>query len=259
MPPIGRKREKTMLQCKKVRRNEGLARLSELQPARFRGLIAAYCGRMADRRGRIMRASDHLSDFVREALLRGREPAAIQAALAEAGWSENETRDAMAGWLCAPDLPPIPRPRPYVSAREALLYGLLFLSLGAIAWHVGSMGFDLIDRLLPLSGVTPGYGSDSGMRWSAAALLTFGPLFYFLNARAAKATRGDPGLRRSLVRKWFASVTLLVAALVLLGDLVLAIYTMLEGSLSVNYLSKALLVAALGVLVSLYYRDEIDA
>lgn len=206
-----------------------------------------------------MRASDHLSDFVRQALLAGREPAAIEAALVQAGWSAGEISDAMRAWLAAPDLPPIPRPRPYVSAREALLYGLLFVSLGAIAWNIAAMGIELIDRLLPEAGYPMPYRNDSNLRWSAAALLTFGPLFYFLDSRAAQATRGDPGLRRSLVRKWFASITLLIAALVLLGDAVLAVYTMLDGSLSVNYLSKAVLVALIGVLVSLYYRDEIDA
>ncbi|MFD2844619.1 hypothetical protein [Paracoccus cavernae] len=41
MPPIGRKREKTVLRCGKFRKNAGLARLRELKPARFRGLIDA--------------------------------------------------------------------------------------------------------------------------------------------------------------------------------------------------------------------------
>lgn len=205
-----------------------------------------------------MATVDHLGEFVRLALQQGSTPDAVHAALAEAGWSESEIKEALSGWSTVRGLPPIPRPRPYVSAREALLYGLLFLSLGMIAWHVASMGFNLFDRILPKSGFVSYYGNDSGLRWSIAALLTFGPMFFLLDRRAAKATRGDPGLRRSLVRKWFASVTLMIVVVVLLGDLVLAIYTMLEGSFTLNYLAKTLLVAVIGALVGLYYKDELD-
>ena len=206
-----------------------------------------------------MRAADQLSEFIREALASGRDSAAVEAALTSAGWSASEIQEAMGAWVAVPGLPPIPRPRPYVSAREALLYGLLFLSLGMIAWHIGTMGFELIDRMLPDAGGSSPYRDDSGLRWSVAALVTFGPLFFLLNARTNRATRGDPGRRRSLVRKWFASITLLIAALTLLGDLVLVIYTLLDGALTARYLTKTVLVAVLGALVFLYYRDELDA
>ena len=55
------------------------------------------------------------------------------AALAAAGWSPVEIHEATLAWLPAPPgLPPVPRPRAYVSAREALIYGLLFLLLGLL-------------------------------------------------------------------------------------------------------------------------------
>ena len=40
----------------------------------------------------------------------------------------------------------VPKPRPYVSAREAFLYLVLFILLGVVAWNLGSLLFILIDR-----------------------------------------------------------------------------------------------------------------
>ena len=39
----------------------------------------------------------------------------------------------------------VPKPRPYVSAREAFLYFVLFMLLGIVAWNLGSLLFALID------------------------------------------------------------------------------------------------------------------
>ena len=37
---------------------------------------------------------------------------------------------------------PVPRPRPYLSPREAFLYLLMFATLYLSAWHLGSLVFD---------------------------------------------------------------------------------------------------------------------
>ena len=69
---------------------------------------------------------------------------------------------------------------------------------------------------------------------------------------------GDAGRRRSLVRKWFASVTLLVASLVFLGDGIYVIYALLNGELTARFAAKAALVAGVTALVFAYYRDELN-
>lgn len=153
----------------------------------------------------------------------------------------------------------MPRPEPQASAREALVFGLLFLLLGIVAWHVCRLGFVLIDVAVPdLADMNGGFYKGT-LRWSMATLIPVVPLFLWLNARVARLTRADDGQRRSAVRKWFASVTLLIAALALLGDVVAVLYALLSGELTPRFAAKAALIAVVGLLVMAYYRDEIDA
>ena len=205
-----------------------------------------------------MKPSDQLADFVRLALAQGNAPGAIQAGLVNAGWSRPEIDEALASWQDVPGLPPVPRPRPYASAQEALLYGLLFVSLGVIAWHLCQLGFALVDAVVPLPSDLYG-GAGSAERWSIAALIAFTPLFLLLNRRIARLARDDAGRSRSLVRKWFASLTLMVAALVFLADAIHAIHALLNGDLTLRFVLKAAIVAAVAGLVLVYYRDELDA
>lgn len=202
-----------------------------------------------------MKPAERLSEFVRLSLTQGDPPPAIAQALAKAGWSPPEIAEALAGWL--PGQPPVPRPQPYASAQEALLYGLLFVSLGMISWHLCQLGLGLIDYLIPDPGeyaIAPG----TSERWSIAALIAFTPVFALLSRRVARFSRDDGGRRRSLVRKWFASITLLVASLVFLGDAIYVIYALLNGDLTLRFVCKAVLVAVVAGVVLAYYRDAMD-
>ena len=202
-----------------------------------------------------MKPSEQLSEFVRTALAQGAPAVQLRQALADAGWSEPEISAALDGWQSRPGLPPVPRPRPYASAREALLYGLLFVSLGMVAWHLCQLGMALIDRAIP--DPAQGYGGNTyAERWSMAALIAFTPMFLLLGRRLARQGAGSRG--RSLVRRWFASLTLLGASLVFLGDAVVALHALLGGELTARFTAKALLVAMVAGLVLAYYRDELD-
>lgn len=204
-----------------------------------------------------MKANEALAEFVRAGLTAGQSRDDLAAAMASAGWAPRDIDSALGAWADAPGMVPVPRPRAYVSAREALQYGLLFLSLGMVAWHVVQLGFDIIASLIP-DLADPPYGAPPASRWSMAALITFTPLFVWLNRRANRDTASDPGRRRSLVRKWFASITLLIALMTLLGDAVFTVYALLNGELTARFVANVALVAVVAGLVVAYYRDEMD-
>ncbi|MBL27064.1 MAG: hypothetical protein CMM50_05870 [Rhodospirillaceae bacterium] len=207
-----------------------------------------------------MRPREQLSAFVKDALVKGRSREEIKAALHDAGWTASEVSDAMNSWADTAFDPPIPRPRPIVTAREAFFYGLMFAALIMTAWHLTSISFRLIDIWLPEFPVPEGRAawSINGIRFSIAVLVVFFPLFLIMNAKAERSSRLDTAKRRSALRRWFGFLTLLLAALSLLGDLVYVIYKFLDGDLTSRSLARAAVVAVVAGCIFLYFRKETE-
>lgn len=207
-----------------------------------------------------MRHDDPLAAFVRDALARGRPRDEVGAALAGAGWAPAEVAEALASWADGGALPPVPRPRAGVSAREGFWYGLLFLALAVTAWHLGSLAFAVVDLTVTDPARLDGDGWEGGwrrdsVRWSVAALLVFTPVSLILHARLEREARADPGRRRSGVRQSLGHLTLLVTALVLLSDLLAVVYAALSGDLTLRFALKAVAVAVIAVVVLAVIRD----
>ncbi|PZO63225.1 MAG: hypothetical protein DI498_13885 [Paracoccus denitrificans] len=200
---------------------------------------------------------DDLVIFVRDGLGAGREPEELAGVMRDAGWSDGEIAQALNAWVAVDGGAPVPRPRAYVSAKEALVYGLLFITLGAICCYSVILWFGTVNYLLPEPDQR--YGASSSTRFGIATLVATVPVFLWMNARVQAASDADQGQRRSLVRRWFAAVTMLLAVLTLLGDLVAVVYAALNGDVTLRFVTKALVVAVMGVLAFAYYRDELNA
>lgn len=206
-----------------------------------------------------MRPSEQLARFVHESLVAGNDREAIRAALLRAGWTTGEVSAALDAWAEDDFVPPVPRPRPFVSAREAFLYGLMFIALAMTAWHLVALSFNLIDRWIPDPGsLRRTMVPVQAMRFSIASLVVFLPLFVLLNGWTHKATLDDPGKRRSVVRKWFGYITLFLASISLLGDLIAVIYALLNGDLTLRFAAKTAAVALVAGAVFAYFRGEMD-
>lgn len=203
-------------------------------------------------------ATQELELFVREALARGASKQDIAAALDAAGWEHAQVQSALDAWADAPFAVPVPRPRPYLSAREAFLYLLLFATLYLSAWHLGSLLFDLVNLAFPDPADAP-YARDrtgSSMRWSVAGLLIAFPVFVFVARHLARELAGSPVRRLSAVRRWLTYLTLFVAATVLIGDMIVLVYNLLGGALSARFLLKVLVVALIaGTVFGWYLQD----
>src|SRR5262245_63325322 len=96
-----------------------------------------------------MAVNEELVGFVREALSRKVSRLDIEQALQRGGWTKEQTRAALDAFVDT-DLPlPVPRARPYLSAREAFQYLVLFATLYTSAYYLGSLVFDFIDLAFP--------------------------------------------------------------------------------------------------------------
>ena len=210
--------------------------------------------------------SSELQQFVREALARGQSRDAIRTRLTAAGWQPDEIAAALDAWDDTDFPVPVPRRRPYVSAREAFLYLVLFVTLYVTAYNVGALAFQFIERWLPDPALALGrFGGDRfsvyAARGAAAALLIAYPVFLALSAFMGRALRRDPAKRASQVRKWLTYATLFVAALVILGDLTVLVTRLLGGELPPRFLAKTAVVAVIAGYVFGHYlvdlrRDE---
>lgn len=200
-------------------------------------------------------SSEDLVTFVREALSRSIPRERIEAALLEAGWPREKAARALRAFAEV-DFPlPVPRPQPYLSAREAFLYLLLFTALFLSAFHLGAILFELIEKAFPDPAAAAGF-SARALRWSVSYVVVSFPLYLFLTVRQERELRRDPAKRASKVRKWLTYLTLFVAAGFLVGDLVALIFHFLEGELTVRFLLKVLVVAAIaGTAFGYYLRD----
>ncbi|QFU09807.1 hypothetical protein PARPLA_00630 [Rhodobacteraceae bacterium THAF1] len=184
-----------------------------------------------------------LDRFVRDALVAGRSRDDIRATLVQAGWRAKDADRALGAFADVPSIPPVPRPRPFVSAREAVIYGLAFLSLSVVLVNLVGMLFDAIETFT---------GTDARWRldmqaWRVAAILVFAPIFALIDWRAD---------RDSPTRKIMAYAALFFAVLVLLFTLVGVIALALGGGLSLEVVLKALVLAGTAMLVIGYYRRD---
>lgn len=210
-----------------------------------------------------MPGTDDLTPFVRDALARGVPRPEIEAALLEAGWPREQVARGLAAYAEIDFPVPVPRPRAYLSPREAFLYLVLFTTLFLAVFNLGGALFDLIERAVPDPAETR-YHGDTSLRWHLAYLIVSFPVFLFLTWRQGRELQRDPTKRASRVRKWLTYLTLFVAAGFIVGDLVALVFHFLEGELTLRFLSKVLVVALLAGTTFGYYlwdlrRDEEEA
>ena len=207
-----------------------------------------------------MATNDDLHGFVRDALGRGISRGEVEGALTSAGWSTPQVRGALAEFADVTFPIPVPRPRPYLDARDAFLYFVLFSTLYVCAFHFGNLIFELINRAYPDPAFTDRYGYvASAMRWSLASLIIALPVFLFVSGRTRRAIQADPAKRGSKARRWLTYLTLSIASAVLLGDFITLVYNVLSGELSVRFVLKVLTVAGIAGTVFTYYLWDLRA
>lgn len=139
-----------------------------------------------------------LAEFVRGALQAGHSPDDIGKALKDAGWAEKEVGTALSAWTLGDLALPVPRPQPVASARDFVFYALIFGLLVFGASYLVVLLNGVIDVMMMKPAMY--WGLPNNIRWALAAVITSGPLFFWLSYRDWRATRRDESLYRSVFR-----------------------------------------------------------
>jgi len=95
------------------------------------------------------------------------------------------------------------------------------------------------------------------MRSALAALVIVFPVFFWVSWFLKKDIAKFPEKKELKIRKWLLYLTLFVAALVIIGDLVTLVRNFLEGELSQRFVLKVIAILFIAGSVFLHYLSEL--
>ncbi len=192
--------------------------------------------------------------FVQESLRAGASREETEAVLLDAGWSRDQVDNALSAFAAVKFPVPVPVPKSQVSARDAFLYLVMFGMLYVSAYNLGNLLFQFIDLAIP-DPLVQLYGDIAGrqIRFATSSLLVAFPTFLFVAWRIERRVAADPTQRTSGVRKWLTYLTLVVAACIIIGDLIALLNGLLSGALTARFVLKSLTVGLIAAAVFGYY------
>ncbi len=102
------------------------------------------------------------------------------------------------------------------------------------------------------------YGGVAGtIRWAMASLIIVYPVYIFVTRFLNQEYREEPEKRELKIRKWLVHLTLFVAAVTIISDLVTLVYNFLGGELGARFLLKVAVVLLVSGIVFLYYFKDL--
>jgi hypothetical protein len=207
-----------------------------------------------------MQAKDPVGQFVRDALLAERSRAEIRKALEQAGWSGSEINEALAQYAEIEFTPPIPVPRPQLTARDVFIYAVLFTALTYTSIYLIVLVHALLDLWIP----DPGdlsyleIRATRQARWAIATLVISAPVYLWVSRYVRNRVQKDARSRRSPVRKYLTYLALFVSAMAFLGDATYLIHGFLEGAATLRFVLKAATVGVVTLAVFLFYLRDVE-
>ena len=195
-----------------------------------------------------MATSKEIARFLREGMARGVPRQRLERVLLEAGWPRDQVRGGLRAFADVEFPIPVPRPAPYLSAREAFVYLVLFSTLYISAFSLGSLLFAFIHQAFPDPSQDPAVALEvtrETIRRSISFLVVTFPVFALVFWRNDRAVRKDPGRRLSRVRQSLTYLTLFVGAAILVGVVTSIVYNLLGGELTVRFALKVVTVGTI--------------
>ncbi len=197
-----------------------------------------------------------IHDFIRDALAKGASKEELGTALKKEGWPDDEVTAALASFGdSVVSGVPVPRRKPYTSAKEGFLYLLMFVTLYISAYNFGALLFHFITMAFP--DPLTDYVNTDGVRFAVSALIVAFPIYFWLTSSTRKALAKDPSKQASKVRKWLVYFTLFVAAAVIIGDLIALLMGLLGGELTMRFTLKVATVLLIAGMIFGYYRWDL--
>jgi len=205
--------------------------------------------------------SKALQEFLDAAKRQGGSDESLVALLRGRGWPEDDVYRALADNFENQSGVRVPAYKRSGSAKDAFLYLLSFSMLATWTIGLGSVMFTLIDRWIrdPLSPANNYYsGGYYQIADSLACMIVAFPI-YLLTMRSILREVGLHSEKlESPVRKWLTYIALLIAAGVVVGDLITFLTYFLRGELTGRFMTKTSVVLVIAGGVFWYYLGSLQ-
>jgi hypothetical protein len=209
-----------------------------------------------------MSDSKALREFLEAAQAQGASEETVAGVLRGRGWSNEDVYRALADYYESRSGLKVPVYKRSGSAKDAFLYLLGFSTLATWTIGAGSVLFALIDGWFkdPLSAANyPNYSNNYyEMANSLACVIVAFPIYVFVMRYIVRELEGHPGKLESPVRKWLTYLALLIAACVVVGDLISFLTYFLRGEITARFVAKSAVVLVLAGGVFWYYFGSLQ-
>src|SRR3989344_112834 len=146
------------------------------------------------------------------------------------------------------------------SAKDFFLHLGSIVALYVVAGNFINLLFKIINEAYPEVAAYSYYYYQGGSQisLSVATLIIVFPVFVLLSRMVHKTYEESPEKKSLGIRKWLTYITLFVAGIMLVGDLVTVLYKFLDGQdLTAAFLLKALVVLLVSGAVFGFYLQDI--
>lgn len=207
-----------------------------------------------------MKSSEALYKFLDTARERGATDETLVGLLRGRGWPEEDVYRALADHYEARGGVAVPAYKRSGSAKDAFLYLLSFSTLATWAIGVGSVMFTLIERWIrdPLTSSYYYGNSYYQMAGSLACIIVAFPVYLLVMRYIVREVDAHPEKLESAVRKWLTYIALLIAAGVVVGDLITFLTFFLRGELTTRFIAKVAVVLVLAGGIFWYYMGSLQ-
>lgn len=141
------------------------------------------------------------------------------------------------------------------SPRDIFMYllgtGALYFSVYAVL----NIVFEAINSFFP--DPLAHYSPESSIRWPLALLVVIFPVYIWVSRFLSKDIWENPEKGGVKIRRWLLYLTIFLAAILLMGDLVTLIFRFLEGDLTTPFILKIISVLAVAATVFWYYLYDL--
>jgi len=204
-----------------------------------------------------MKSDPNLVKFIETARGQGASDQSLAGLLKGRGWPEEAVHRVLGDHYEKQTGISIPEYRRAGAAKDAFLYLLAFATLATWTIELGSLLFTLIDRWIPdpvtQSPYYYGQYQDYAVASSMASIIVAFPIYLVVMRLIVRDLEQHPEKSDSGVRKWLGYIALLIAAGVIIGDLITFLTFLLRGELTSRFVTKVATVLIISGGVFWYY------